>query len=146
MTSKVALSWLLSIMRYFMSSNKTILIFRSSITLEIHEPTSSKPTVVVVLVCGALVIWYTIYAKILNSSDKKSNNKINLQMIFLVVPASEELKHSGIFDITDSFQDHVVSFLNCDEPNILHSLHERQSSSVCLSCLFLQKSIKMQIN
>ena len=60
------------------------------------------------------------------------------EVIFLVVSTAEELKGTRVGVVTHGLQNHVVTLLDSQVADILHSLHERQCSSVSLFGFFLQ--------
>ena len=60
------------------------------------------------------------------------------EYIVLVISLTKKFKHFWVFIVTDSFKDHVVSFLQGNVPDILHSLDEWDSFSISFLSFFLK--------
>lgn len=100
------------------TANQTLFVLGCSVGLHLPESRAAHSAIVVVSHCGTDVV-----------ADKQ---------ILLVVAASEKFEHAWIRSVADRLQDHVVSLLDRNETNVLHSLHKREGATVCLACLFVQ--------
>ncbi len=101
-----------------MTSNQTLLVLGGSHGLHLPPSRSAHSTIIVVTHGGTKVV---------------ANEEI-----FLIISASEEVEHAGVGAVADSLQDHVVSLLDGDEANVLHSLHEGECATVGLAGLVVQ--------
>ena len=107
-----------SIVGDLLIANKAVLVLGSSGSLDSPVPSDSESSVV------AVSKWGTF----------DSGN----EYIVGVISLTKKFKHFGILIVTNSFQDHVVSFLKSNVPYILHSLYEWDSFSKCFLSLLLQ--------
>ena len=107
---------------YFLEGDKTTFVFGSSVRLEVEVSGRAKSSIVMVLHFSTTVV--------------------GNEVIFLVVPGSVKVPLCWVGVITDSSQDHVVTFLNGAVSDVLHSLNERQSSTVGLASLLLEVHVE----
>ena len=107
-----------SIVRHLLEANKTILVLWSPVSLD--SPVSSHAESSIVSVSE----W--------RSSDGCHKN------IVLIISLTQEFKHFRVLIVANSFENHVVSLLEGNVPDVLHGLHEWDSLPEGLLGLFLQ--------
>ena len=102
----------------FLGTDKSLVILRCPLTLQVLESARAKSAIVMVLHGRAAIV-----------AD---------EMVLLHVPRAQEFESSWVRVVADRFQDHVVTLSDGHISNVLHRLNEGQSASVCPLGLLLE--------
>ena len=111
-------SYPLSIVCLLLEAHKTIFVFWSSCGLNTPVSADSEPSII-------------------SMSERRSLNCRD-KYIILIISLPEKFKHFRVFVVADGLENHVVSLLEGNVPDVFHGLNERNGLSVSFLGLFLK--------
>ena len=104
--------------RLFLGTDKTTVIFRRSVALEMLVATTTVTSIIML--------------------THSRTSVVTQEVVLLVVTRAEELKRAWVRVVADGLQDHVVTLSKGAVPDIFHSLDEGKRSSVSSLGLLLE--------
>ena len=108
--------------RYFLWAYKITLVLWSAIWLKLEESRWAESPIVMISHCCSSVV--------------------TEEVVLLVIARSHCVPNSWVWIVTDSLENHVISFLNSAESDVFKSLHEWKSSPVSFLGFLLKVHIE----